>query len=241
MIAILTDFGDSEYTGVMKGVVYSINESSRIADLCNHVSPHNVREGAWMLCKSYMHFPKGTVFLCVVDPGVGDERQCIAIKTKNYFFVGPDNGLMHKAAAEDGIICAVRLSTKNASSTFHGRDVFAKAAAQLEKGAEIEALGEKTSVKAVLDFHLAGREGEIVRIDSFGNIVTNLAHLNKKSYDAESGNFRSKLDFYPTYESAPDGRLFLTMGSSDTLEIAMKNSSASGKISLKIGDRIRIK
>src|SRR3989338_1908823 len=104
MIVILTDFGDAEYTGVMKGVIYSINESSRIADLYNFVDPQNIREAAWILYKNYRHFPRNSVFLCVVDPGVGSERQCLAVKTKNYFFVGPDNGLMQKVAAEDGIL-----------------------------------------------------------------------------------------------------------------------------------------
>ena len=240
MIVILTDFGDAEYTGVMKGVIYSINESSRIADLYNFVDPQNIREAAWILYKNYRHFPRNSVFLCVVDPGVGSERQCLAVKTKNYFFVGPDNGLMQKAAAEDGILEAVELQTKNASMTFHGRDVFAKAAAMIEKGKEIKSLGKKTSMKTKLDFHLKGRQGEVVRIDNFGNVITNLSHLDKNSYKVKAGNFIQRLSFYRTYESAPPGKLILTNGGYDTLEISMKNSSAYKKLRLKIGDRIEI-
>src|SRR3989344_5807694 len=109
MIVILTDFGNSEYVGVMKGVIYSTNPNSKIVDLYNFVNPQNVKEGAWILYNNYKYFPKNTIFLCVVDPGVGSKRQCLAIKTKNYFFVGPDNGLMYKAATEDKLIAAVKL------------------------------------------------------------------------------------------------------------------------------------
>lgn len=240
MIAILTDFGNSEYLGAMKGAVYSANPNSKIVDLYNFVEPQNIREAAWILYKNYRHFPKNTVFLCVVDPGVGGKRQCLAIKTSNYYFVGPDNGLMHKAASEDKIIDAVELPAKNASMTFHGRDVFAKAAAHLEKGAGIEKLGRKTSMKAGLDFHLNGREGEIVRIDNFGNIITNLGPLDKKSYNVKTKDCSQKLGFYEAYESAPEKRPFIIAGSCNTLEISIKNSNASKKLKLKAGDKITI-
>ncbi|MBI2656453.1 SAM-dependent chlorinase/fluorinase [Candidatus Woesearchaeota archaeon] len=240
MIAILTDFGNAEYLGAMKGVIYSINPNSKIVDLHNFASHQNIKEAAWILFKNYRHFPKNSIFLCVVDPGVGGKRQCLAIKTKNYFFVGPDNGLMHKAAAEDKIAAAVKLQVKNASMTFHGRDIFAKAAAKLEKGAKIEQLGEKTTVKTKLDFYLKGRQGEVVRVDNFGNIITNLSSLNKKMYNVKTKNFSQKLGFYGTYESAPSGTLFLIKGSYDALEISIKNSNASKKLRLKSGDRIMI-
>lgn len=240
MIAVLTDFGNSEYLGVMKGVICSINKNSQIVDLFNFVEPQNVKEAAWILYKNYNHFPKNAIFLCVVDPGVGSKRQCLAIKTKNYFFVGPDNGLMYKAALEDKIIAAVKLSAKNASMTFHGRDVFAKAAAQLEKGEGIESLGEKTTVKAKLDFYLKGREGEIVRIDNFGNIITNLSSLNKSSYKVKTKNINQRLDFYNTYDPASSNKLFLIKGSSDTLEISIRNADASKKLKLQVGDKIEI-
>ncbi|MBI2652935.1 SAM-dependent chlorinase/fluorinase [Candidatus Woesearchaeota archaeon] len=240
MIAVLTDFGNSEYLGAMKGVICSINKSSKIIDLYNFVNPQNVREAAWILYKNYNHFPKNSVFLCVVDPGVGSKRQCLAIKTKNYFFVGPDNGLIYKAAFKDKIIVAVKLPTEKTSMTFHGRDVFAKAAAMLEKGVKIEQLGKKTTVKAKLDFYLKGREGEIVRIDNFGNIITNLSSLNKSSYKVKTKNLNQRSDFYNTYDSAPSNKLFLIKGSSDTLEISIRNADASKKLKLQVGDKIEI-
>ncbi len=240
MIAILTDFGYSEYLGVVKGVIYSANQNSKITDLYNSVDPQNIKEAAWILYKNYKYFPKNTIFLCVVDPGVGSKRQCLAVKTKNYYFVGPDNGLMYKAAFEDKIISAVELPVKNASMTFHGRDIFAKAAAQLEKGTNIEKLGQKTAVKTKLDFYLKGREGEVVRIDNFGNIITNLSSLNKSSYQVRTKNFNQKLKFYDTYELSAPKNLFLIKGSSNTLEISIKNSNTSKKLKLKVGDKIKI-
>lgn len=240
MIVILTDFGNSEYLGVMKGVIYSINKNSKIVDLYNFVEHQNVKGAAWILHKNYRYFPKNSIFLCVVDPGVGSKRQCLAIKTKNYYFVAPDNGLMYKAVVEDGIVAAAKLSVKHASMTFHGRDVFAKAAAQLEKGAKIQSLGEKTTVKVKLDFHLKGREGEVVRIDNFGNIITNLSSLDKNSYKIKTKNLNQELNFYKTYDSAPPNKLSLIEGSSSTLEISIKNSNAAEKLRLKVGDKIEI-
>ena len=114
MIAILSDFGNSEYLGIMKGVIYSTAKNAKIVDLCNKVSSHQVKEGAWILLNSYKHFPKNTIFLCVVDPGVGSKRQSLAIKTKNYFFVGPDNGLMFPAANKDKIMKITKIKEDKA-------------------------------------------------------------------------------------------------------------------------------
>ena len=243
MIAILTDFHGSEYIGVMKGAILSGKKgrSAQIVDLCHTISPQNVKEGAWVLYKSYKYFPKATIFLCVVDPGVGSSRQCVAVRTKNYFFTGPDNGLLYKAASDDGITSVVKLDSGSASKTFHGRDVFAKAAAMLDDGIPIEKLGAKTTLRQKLDFHLKGREGEIARIDSFGNMITNLAPLHKKFYNIKYENFRGRLDFYETYESAPKGKLFLIEGSSATLEISIKNGSAAIKLGAVSGQKIEIK
>lgn len=240
MIVTLTDFGNSEYLGVMKGVIYAISKNAKIIDLYNFVNHQNIKEAAWILYKNYKYFPKNSIFLCVVDPGVGSERNCIAIKTKNYYFVGPDNGLMYKAADDDKIIYVVKIPVGNSSKTFHGRDVFAKAVAILDKGEKIEKLGEKTKIKVELDFFLKGRLGEVVRIDHFGNIITNLSSLKKKEYTVKAKNIHQKLRFFETYQSALLNKIFLIKGSADTLEISIKNSSASRKLNLKIGDKIEI-
>ena len=241
MIAILTDFGNSEYLGIMKGVIYSICQNAKITDLYNNITPQNIKEGAWILLNNYKFFPKNTIFLCVVDPGVGSERNSLAIKTKNYFFIGPDNGLMYLAITDDKIEKAVKLSEKGALLTFHGRDVFAKAAAMLENKKNIEELGEKTSIKEKLIFHLDKRNGEVVRIDCFGNIITNLPPLEAEEYEITSGKIKKRLRFYKTYADAPDNELFLITGSNNTLEISIKNKKANKKLRLKPGDKIEIR
>ena len=118
--------------------------------------------------------------------------------------------------------------------------MFAKAAAHLENEIKIEKLGKKTNINAKLDFYLNGREGEIVRIDNFGNIITNLSSLSKNSYLIKTNKFNQKFNFYKIYDSAPLNKLFIIEGSYDTLEISLKNSSAHQKLRLKVGDRIII-
>lgn len=243
MIVILSDFGNSEYLGIMKGVIYSIYNKAKIVDLYNNINPHNIKEAAWILLNSYKYFPKNTIFLCVVDPGVGSKRNCLAIKTKNYYFIGPDNGLLYPTIKQNKTQKIIKLSTKGASKTFHGRDVFAKAAAKLEKGTKIEKLGKiinKNKLKK-LEFHLNKRRGEIVRIDNFGNIITNLKSLNKKQYYIKIKKIYKKLNFYNTYEEAPENTLFLIGGSSKTLEISIKNKKAIDKLKVEIGNSIEIK
>ena len=240
MIVTLSDFSDSEYLGVMKGVIYSIYNNARVVDLYNNIDSQNVREGAWILFANYRYFPKGSIFLCVVDPGVGARRQCVAVKTKDYYFVGPDNGLMYPAALDNRIISVVKLSTKGASKTFHGRDVFTRASAKLEKGIGIGKLGCKIKLQTKLEFYKRGRDGEVVRVDYFGNIITNLESLNKSMYTAKFKNKVKLLKYYNTYEEAKQDELFLITGSANTLEISIKNKSANRMLKLKAGDRIEI-
>lgn len=240
MISILSDFQDSEYLGVMKGVILSHSNNSRIVDLYNNVAPQNIREGAWILYTTYKYFPKKTVFLCVVDPGVGSKRRAVAIQTRNYFFVGPDNGLMIPTAENDGITKVVEMPVQSASATFHGRDVFAKAAAMLDRGISVDKLGEKTQIKTGLSFYLRGRVGEIVRLDVFDNIITNIPHIGKEKYDVIYNGKKRKISFYRTYEEAPENKLFLIEGSANTLEFSVKNRQASNFIRVKVGERIQI-
>lgn len=241
MIAILSDFGHSEYLGIMKGVIKKQYPEAKIIDLYHNVSPHSILEGAWVLLQSYVHFPKGTVFLCVVDPGVGGTRNPVAVKTKNYFFVGPDNGLLYPAASENKIVKIVKLSDKGASKTFHGRDIFAGAAARIAQGEKFESLGKSAALKEKLQLKPRGREGLVVRIDHFGNIITNLKHLRKKSYEVMHDEEQKELPYADTYEAAPEGELFVITGSSGTLEISFRNGAAADKFAVKVGDRVTIK
>lgn len=240
MIVLLTDFGDSEYGGVMKGVIYRCAPDAKVVDLCHTIQPQSIIEGSWILKNNYKYFPEGVTFCCIVDPGVGTERKAITVKTESYYFVGPDNGLMWEALAEQKIIEIREIAVgTDASKTFHGRDVFAKAAAQIEKG-EFESTGEKTETIEKLNLYKNDREGIVVRIDQFGNIITNLTGQGKNKYHVETVHNKYTMSLYTNYESAKEGELFLIEGSSNTLEISLKNGNANKQLGMKTGERIRI-
>jgi S-adenosylmethionine hydrolase len=240
MIVLLTDFGESEYVGVMKGVIYSIAGDAVIADLCHSVRSQEVIEGSWILKNNYKYFPKGATFCCVVDPGVGTERAAIGVKTEGYYFVGPDNGLLWEALSEQKIIDLRRIVIPpDASRTFHGRDVFAKAAANIELG-NFETIGEKIERIEKLELYKSGREGIVVRIDRFGNVITNLEGQKKDKYSVEIEGKKYVMEYYPTYYSAEEGELFLIEGSNNTLEISLKNGNANDMLGVRTGKKIRI-
>jgi len=242
MIVLLTDFGASEYVGIMRGVIYSIYPEAQVVDLTHSVPSQSIREGAWILLKSYKYFPKGTVFLSVVDPGVGTARDAVVVVTENYIHVGPDNGLLYPAAAEDGIERVYRIIVdEGISKTFHGRDIFSKAAAYHEAGTlGVMSTEMKPGLDHALVFHQEGREGEVVRIDKFGNILTNIPSVFKDKYVLSIRNEQRDLPFFETYEYGPEDGVFLVVSSYDTLEIAAKNRPATDILALDVGERIII-
>jgi S-adenosylmethionine hydrolase len=182
MIVLMTDFGQSEYVGIMKAVIYATNPKVRITDLCHNISAQNITEAAWVLKNSYRFFPQGTIFCCVVDPGVGSERKAIAVKTKDYYFLAPDNGLLWETLAGQKVEDIRHLPVPaDASRTFHGRDVFAKAAASIDLG-RFSSLGKQIEEIEKLKIYRKGRQGTVVRIDGFRNIVTNLPKQDKDRY-----------------------------------------------------------
>ncbi len=240
MIVLLTDFGQNEYIGVMKGVIYSIATDAKIVDLCHSISPQSIVEASWVLKNNYKYFPQGAIFCCVVDPGVGTLRKAIAVRTDKYYFVGPDNGLCWEAISEQEVIDIREIAIpEDASQTFHGRDVFAKAAANIETG-HFETTGGKIQEIERLDFYKEGREGIVARIDVFGNIVTNLTKQDKDKYIVEAGGRKSEMAYYSNYAAAKEGELFLIEGSCGTLEISLKNGNANNRLQLKAGARIKI-
>jgi len=240
MIVLLTDFGPSEYVGVMKGVILGIDPNARVVDLCHSISPQCLIEASWVLKNNYAHFPKGSTFCCVVDPGVGSERRAIAVRTQNYTFVDPDNGLLWETLEQQAVVAIRELPVpQNASRTFHGRDIFARAAAETDLG-RFDTLGKESDIIEKLDLRLRGREGTVVRIDHFGNIVTNVPPLEKDCYAVDTGGDQRTMSFFSTYEQAPSGELFLITGSCNTLEISLKNASAVERLQLTPGDRITI-
>jgi S-adenosylmethionine hydrolase len=240
MIILLTDFGQSEYVGVMKAVIYSINKDAKIVDLCHDISPQKTIEASWVLKNNYKYFPEGATFCCVVDPGVGTERKALAVKTTGYYFVAPDNGLLWETLKEQRIIDIREVPIPpDASSTFHGRDVFAKAAANIALG-HFDTSGPKTEEMERLKIYREAREGTVVRIDRFGNIITNLPKEDKTSYSLKIEERSYQMSFHPNYDAAKDDELFLLEGSCNTLEISLKNGSANDRLHLQTGRKIEI-
>jgi S-adenosylmethionine hydrolase len=240
MIVLLTDFGESEYVGVMKGVIYGIAHDAMIVDLCHSIGHQEIIEGSWILKNNYKYFPKETTFCCVVDPGVGTERAAIGVKTEGYYFVGPDNGILWETLAEQKIIDIRRIAIlEDTSKTFHGRDVFAKAAANIDMGG-FETIGEKIERIEKLEFYKRGGEGIVVRIDAFGNVITNLDKQNKDKYSVEIEGEKYAMEYYPMYFAAKEGKLFLIEGSNNTLEISLKNGNANSILKVKAGRKIKI-
>ena len=240
MIALLTDFGLSEYVGVMKGVIHSIAPEEKIVDLCHDISPQSIIEASWILRNSYTFFPKGAIFCCVVDPGVGTDRRALAVKTDSFCFVAPDNGLLWETINEQKIYeMKELLLPQDASKTFHGRDVFAKAAANVSLG-RFEELGHKTKSCERLQLYLDPPKGLIVRVDRFGNVITNLPRQNKSRYRAEITGKEFTMDFHDTYAEAVQNELFLIQGSCNTLEISLRNGNANDVMNVESGQRIKI-
>ncbi len=240
MIVLLTDFGQSEYVGVMKGVIYSVDSDAKIVDLCHDISPQNIIEAAWILKNNYKYFPKGSVFCCVADPGVGTQRRALAVKIEDYYFVAPDNGMLWETLKKQKMVEIRQIPVPaDASRTFHGRDVFAKAAANINQGG-FDTIGRKIEKIEKLELYLDGQTGIVVRIDRFGNIITNLAKLNKDEYAVETNGKKYMMKYHRNYDSAKEGELFLIEGSNNTLEISLKNASANDKLQIRPGKRITI-
>ncbi|MFW9992182.1 MAG: S-adenosyl-l-methionine hydroxide adenosyltransferase family protein [Candidatus Odinarchaeota archaeon] len=255
-VAIVSDFGQSEYLGIMKGVILAENSSVTLIDLYNHVEPQNVKQAAWILEKSFKWFPTGTVFLCVVDPGVGTSRKAVALETTtNHLMVGPDNGLFWLLEEKQWIKSCVELPVPAcASATFHGRDIFAPVAASLSKGTGIADLGKKTTLTTPLTFTLDSETGscELVHIDHFGNLITNLSVPEQpaKEYlvhyidqQANRKNLAGLFPFSPTYnlESGQNQDIILIKGSYETFEIAAPDHSAKEQLDLFIGTILEVK
>ena len=248
LIALLTDFGVEEhYNGVMKGVIYGINPEARIVDLVSSARSFSVPDAAFQLWASFKYFPTETVFLVVVDPGVGTQRQPIAIKTSRYFFVGPDNGVLYPAAESDRVESVVRITSEDVilpgrTGTFDGRDVFAPAAAYLSIGYEIDRLGPRTDISVRYTFpepRLAENaiEAKVLHVDRFGDVVLNIP----SSYRIRSDRLRVKnrtIALSRSFEECPD--ICMIPGSSGFYELAKYMKSAAEELGLRAGDSVLI-
>jgi hypothetical protein len=248
-LAILTDFGYRDhYVGVMKGVIASIAPDANIIDITHGVIPQGTVAGAIALRESWRYFPRRTVFLAVVDPGVGTARAPIAIDTHaGARFVGPDNGLLWLAANDAGLkrivkITSARHRLTDVSATFHGRDIFAPAAAYLWRGTPISALGPALDPNSIVPLDLPSgvespREvrGQVIYVDGFGNLVSNIDRPTAERFGArfrhKSLSVRIKrgaaMRILDAYGDAPKGAPLAIFGSFGLLEVAIRDGNAA--------------
>jgi len=255
VIALLTDFGSRDhYAGTMKGVMLGICPDATLVDISHEVPPHDVLAGALELSAAYRYFPAGTVFLVVVDPGVGSTRRGIAADAGDYRFVAPDNGVLTSVLDEHPPKRVVELSERRyarptVSRTFEGRDRFAPAAAWLAKGLEVGALGRPAGSLHRLEVPQPLVEGEaiageVLRVDRFGNLITN---VDRRTFDRLAGpalevriGVHQVSKLVSTYADAAPGEICALFGSTDHLEIAANGTSAAALLALGRGAPVRV-
>lgn len=254
MITLTSDFGLKDpYVAEMKGAILSINPNANIIDITHGVEKFNIRMGAFMLASAAPYFPNGSVHLAVVDPGVGTERRAILVQTKQGFFVGPDNGLLMLAAQNQGIEHTYELTNPmfmllKVASTFHGRDVFAPVAAHLDKGVKPSEFGPVINAAVSPEFASVKRRngsliGEVLYIDGFGNLITNISQkemTKAKTVNVNLQNISLNLTFGKTYAQAKPQEPIALIGSHGFLEIALNQGSAAEKFHVKAGDKIEV-
>ncbi len=255
IITLLTDFGlEDTYVASMKGVILGISPPSRLVDISHLVPPQDVRAGAFLLASVFRSFPAGTIHLVVVDPGVGTDRLGLVIKTNEYFFVGPDNGLFSWVLREERGWEAYSLEhpgyrLSSVSSTFHGRDIFAPAAAHLAKGVPAEAMGPRCTPHSGSWAEPIIRDeevlGEIIHIDHFGNAVTNVSREMIEPF-APLPCLRVRVGdltiprIVTTYGDQGKGETVALIGSTNHLEIAVNQGNAAKSLSLCRGVPVSI-
>lgn len=232
-IALITDFGLRDpYVAAIKGVILSIAPDACIVDVTHEVPPFSVREAAVALQAVVPFFPPGTVFVAVVDPGVGGKRKILLGRRDDRYFLAPDNGLLgFLEGAEFREVSNRKLFLRNVSATFHGRDIFAPVAARLVKGLAPSRVGPKLrSICRLPD----GRPGRIVAIDHFGNLITDLPP--GRAFVRIRGR---RVPVVPTYSAAPRGALVAVVGSRGTLEVSVVQGSARRRLRARVGDPVR--
>lgn len=243
IITLLTDFGTADgYVGEMKGVLFTEAPGAIVVDITHDVPPHDVELGRLTVARYWRRFPEGTVHLAVVDPGVGSARTALAVASEARFLVGPDNGLLSPGLLMPGAR-AVRLNVpSHASATFHGRDVFAPAAAQLACGVDIDALGDPVTdavIRRTPEPHRAVSGeviGEVIAVDRFGNAITNLVGMRGGRVTV-SGR---EIALRRTYAELVPGEAGAVVGSTGLIEIVVREGRAVDALSLARGTPVRL-
>ena len=260
-ITLTTDFGQADgYVAAVKGVILGLCPQARIVDVSHDIPPQAVRQAAYVLATITPYFSPGTIHLVVVDPDVGSERREIAVQTERAMFVAPDNGVLSLALAAEAVRMAVHLHRPDpgtTSATFHGRDVFAPAAAQLACGAGLRTMGDEVAADSLLT--LAGLVpekladgswlGQVLHVDRFGNLITTFKLAGPGGDQAAPGlapgtrgviriGRQSGIRLRRTYGEARPGELLAYVGSSGYLEIAVRDGSAAARLGIGPGEPV---
>jgi S-adenosylmethionine hydrolase len=237
VITLLSDFGTTDhYAGVMKGVIAGICPNSQVIDITHSVEPFQIRQAGYLLAQSWPYFPAGTVHAAIVDPGVGSARRALAAHAQGRYFVLPDNGLLSLIGVEQPEVREIRnaaLMLTPVSMTFHGRDIFAPAAAHLAAGFLFENVGP-----LVEDWiRLPDIASAVLHIDRFGNVVTSFRAEDHSGRALRIGD-TTIARHANNYAAAPRGELFLIAGSGGYLEISEREASAAARIGCRVGDPV---
>ena len=256
IITLTTDFGTSDHlVGTMKGVILNINPAARIVDLNHHVTPFDVLDGALSIANAYRYFPPRTIHVVIVDPGVGTNRRPLLVSGEKQYFIAPDNGVLSMIFERES--CLVRHITAEhyflnpVSPTFHGRDIFAPTAAWLSKAFQVDAFGEEITDPVrftVPKAKPAGQtvKGVVLRVDAFGNLMTNLTAEDIPATVVESGSIKIAVGgkeirkFVQTFGLGTPGEPIAIFGSAGYLEIAVNRGSAARTLGANRGAEVTL-
>jgi S-adenosylmethionine hydrolase len=255
IITLTTDFGlNDAFVGMMKGVILAIAPHARIVDVTHLIPSYNIAEAAFLLNSSYRYFPEGAIHVAIVDPGVGSPRRPLAASAERHVFVAPDNGILSLVLQPDSAVTTPQvyqitnqdLFRHPVSQTFHGRDIFAPVAAHLACGTPLESVGPR-----IIDFvrkpiplpRPAGGKrliGTVLRVDKFGNIITNLRRDDLKPEFLIRVAGLDVRRLCASYSEAAPGELFAIEGSTGYIELALKEGSAAGRLNIELGREIEV-
>jgi S-adenosylmethionine hydrolase len=257
LITLTTDFGLADpYVAEMKAVIFKINPEAKIVDISHQIEKFNIRMGAYVLASATPYFPEGTIHVAVVDPGVGTKRKPILIETGSGVFIGPDNGVLSLAANKQGIkhvyeIANPKFMLPKISATFHGRDIFAPAAAFLSKGVPPSEFGREIQKIVMPKFAKVIKKGnvlisEIIHIDGFGNIITNFTEKElklagvKDALNIKLDKTKLSLKLCRAYAEVEAQKPLAIIGSHDFLEISINQGNAAETFNVKAGGRVTL-
>jgi len=247
LITLLTDFGTRDsYVGEVKGTLLRLAPDATLVDISHDITPGDAGAGAYILSRIWHRFPAGTLHLVVVDPGVGSARAALAGQAAGHWFVGPDNGVLTPLLRHGEVVLVELPTPPDAAPTFHARDLFAPAAASLIQGAELTSLGPRLARAPTLlstatpHYEAKSLVGEVIYVDHFGNLISNIAEekiRNHATVEVEG------MDLGPvrrTFGDVATGALLAYVGSGGTLEIAVRDGSASRRLGIGTGGRVRV-